>query len=196
LQKAIEEGDCHQVRELLDTANIELTSHDVQVQTMLSKMSKLQRSLYEGVLLTELMLPDMPEDQHVPIKFEKGENPNVFGQNVQPGASGEADPIDLVGSDADNSACTNDAPNHLDAAGVLGINGPKLIGDFFAGCGGFADAAKQNGASVACFAENDKDAKSMYLTAEWASSNLLLGDDGDITTIKPSDVPAVHMLTG
>ena len=45
-------------------------------------------------------------------------------------------------------------------------------------------------------AENDKDAKSMYLTAKWASSNLLLGDNGDITTIKPSDVPAVHMLTG
>jgi DNA (cytosine-5)-methyltransferase 1 len=83
-------------------------------------------------------------------------------------------------------APTEDAqPHRLDIA--------KTIGELFAGCGGFAQAAHICGAKVSYFAENNVEARQVYLQCKWATSEHLVGDDGDVNTIET--LPYVHMLT-
>ena len=74
-------------------------------------------------------------------------------------------------------------------------SGLRLICDLFSGCGGCADAATQNGAHVACFAEIDSAPRAMYVKSKFARANLLIGDQGDVKTIKLEEIPAVVMTT-
>lgn len=84
-----------------------------------------------------------------------------------------------------------DAPSESCAAIVHTVQ--ATIGELFAGCGGFAHAARILDAKVVYFAEIDQEARQVYLRCQNAKPEDLVGDDGDVHSIRA--LPFVHMMT-